>query len=221
MRARTTTGLLLGLILAFGAVMRFTGQNWDDFSHSHPDERFLTELLLPQIGGHNTFTGDERSFPAQEVFVASETSEVSSWSEIRERGDIRLAALRGSFSAEAASWLVDSQRLRLHDDLRQIEAALFSGEADALVVGRQDAANFANSLTGVDTIRSEDLQSLRCKQPLSEFRWTGRLLRHILLAAQPPQCRARPLRIRHVSTVSGALRQSILAQRHRKRAAVI
>ncbi len=33
---------LLILILLAGAVMRFTGINWDDYTHLHPDERFLT-----------------------------------------------------------------------------------------------------------------------------------------------------------------------------------
>ena len=32
----------LGFILLFGAVLRFTGINWDDYQHLHPDERFLT-----------------------------------------------------------------------------------------------------------------------------------------------------------------------------------
>ncbi|MCH7587934.1 MAG: phospholipid carrier-dependent glycosyltransferase [Chloroflexi bacterium] len=32
----------LVVILAVGAYLRFTGINWDDYSHPHPDERFLT-----------------------------------------------------------------------------------------------------------------------------------------------------------------------------------
>lgn len=34
--------LTLILILAVGAYFRFVGQNWDDYTHLHPDERFLT-----------------------------------------------------------------------------------------------------------------------------------------------------------------------------------
>lgn len=34
--------ILLALILLLGAALRFTGVNWDDEQHLHPDERFLT-----------------------------------------------------------------------------------------------------------------------------------------------------------------------------------
>lgn len=43
--------VLLLLVLILGAYLRFTGINWDDGTHLHPDERFLTivesELKLP------------------------------------------------------------------------------------------------------------------------------------------------------------------------------
>lgn len=34
--------IALGLIVLFGAILRFTGINWDEYQHLHPDERFLT-----------------------------------------------------------------------------------------------------------------------------------------------------------------------------------
>src|SRR3990170_623698 len=44
--------LLLIMILALAAYLRFAGMNWDEFTHPHPDERFLTmvesSLRLPQ-----------------------------------------------------------------------------------------------------------------------------------------------------------------------------
>jgi YYY domain-containing protein len=42
--------ILLIVILAFGTYFRFTGQNWDDYTHLHPDERFLTGVV-EAIGG--------------------------------------------------------------------------------------------------------------------------------------------------------------------------
>jgi hypothetical protein len=38
----TITVILLLLILILGAYFRFTGLNWDNETHLHPDERFLT-----------------------------------------------------------------------------------------------------------------------------------------------------------------------------------
>lgn len=45
--------VLLVLILLVGAYFRFIGQNWDDYTHLHPDERFLTDVtsrLAPVAG---------------------------------------------------------------------------------------------------------------------------------------------------------------------------
>lgn len=37
--------LLLVVVLAFGAYVRFVDLNWDEYTHLHPDERFLTMVL--------------------------------------------------------------------------------------------------------------------------------------------------------------------------------
>lgn len=41
-RADVLVGLLLVIVMVIGGVFRFMGRNWDDFTHLHPDERFLT-----------------------------------------------------------------------------------------------------------------------------------------------------------------------------------
>jgi YYY domain-containing protein len=46
---------LLACVLLLGAYFRFTGQNWDDFVHFHPDERFLTGLVV-KLGVVQSFT---------------------------------------------------------------------------------------------------------------------------------------------------------------------
>lgn len=38
-------GVLLIIVMVSGAYFRFVGQNWDDFTHLHPDERFLTGVI--------------------------------------------------------------------------------------------------------------------------------------------------------------------------------
>lgn len=50
------TALLLTAIFAAGIYFRFVGQNWDDFTHLHPDERFLTQVAQ-DIGGPLRMTG--------------------------------------------------------------------------------------------------------------------------------------------------------------------
>lgn len=37
--------VLLGVLLLVAGWLRFDSQNWDDFTHLHPDERFLTEVV--------------------------------------------------------------------------------------------------------------------------------------------------------------------------------
>ncbi len=37
-------GVLLVLVMLTGGYFRFVGLNWDDFTHLHPDERFLTDV---------------------------------------------------------------------------------------------------------------------------------------------------------------------------------
>ena len=58
---------VLALILLLGAALRFTGLNWDEHQHLHPDERFLTMVenslqwpkSLWRVSGHG------RDQPAQ------------------------------------------------------------------------------------------------------------------------------------------------------------
>ncbi|MBI5959148.1 MAG: hypothetical protein HY866_10460 [Chloroflexi bacterium] len=46
---------LMALILAGSIWLRFDHQNWDDFTHLHPDERFLTDVVS-SLGGSLHFT---------------------------------------------------------------------------------------------------------------------------------------------------------------------
>jgi YYY domain-containing protein len=55
--------LLLVLILAVGAYLRFAGLNWDEGTHLHPDERFLTmvENSIEPVSSWSEFFDTERS----------------------------------------------------------------------------------------------------------------------------------------------------------------
>jgi len=46
---------LLAVVLVVAAWLRFDAQNWDDYSHLHPDERFLTDVVS-LLGGPLQFT---------------------------------------------------------------------------------------------------------------------------------------------------------------------
>ncbi|MBZ0300768.1 MAG: glycosyltransferase family 39 protein [Anaerolineae bacterium] len=49
-RSDVLVGVLLVLVMLLGGYFRFVGQNWDDFTHLHPDERFLTDVAS-SLGG--------------------------------------------------------------------------------------------------------------------------------------------------------------------------
>ena len=134
MRSRVLTTLLLAMILAFAAYLRMTGQNWDDFSYSHPDERFLTALLLPAVGGANEYTNDDTNFPRQRLLVGDGEDRFSSAGEIAMGSDLRIAAVRDSFSSEVARWIApDNQRIESEDNWAAVNA-LQTGQADIVVV---------------------------------------------------------------------------------------
>ncbi|MCC6804959.1 MAG: glycosyltransferase family 39 protein, partial [Anaerolineae bacterium] len=44
-RSDALVGLLLVFVILIGGYFRFVGLNWDDFTHLHPDERFLTDVV--------------------------------------------------------------------------------------------------------------------------------------------------------------------------------
>ena len=74
MRNKVVATFLLAAIVIYGGALRFTGQNWDDFSHTHPDELFLTRLVLPNLGGGNSFTADESQFPEQQILALRDSA---------------------------------------------------------------------------------------------------------------------------------------------------
>ncbi len=162
MRQKLLPSLLLALILVYGAVLRFTGQNWDDFSHIHPDERFLTALLLPQIGGGNTFTSDRHNYPEQVILLARDNFDNRDWDTLKNSPSTRLGAVRETFAVEAASWLIDQRRIGVYVNDREAETALLAGKVDALLVASSRVASYADSVQSIASLGSEDLQALHC-----------------------------------------------------------
>ena len=172
MRSRVLTTLLLAMILAFAAYLRMTGQNWDDFSYSHPDERFLTALLLPAVGGANEYTSDDTNFPRQRLLVGDGEDRFSSAGEIAMGSDLRIAAVRDSFSSEVARWIAHNNRRIESEDNWAAVNALQTGQADIVVVSDREAFESAG-VRVLDVLDSRQLQSLRCENLYPESDGSG------------------------------------------------
>lgn len=59
-RSDVLVGALLVIVVLLGGYFRFVGQNWDDFTHLHPDERFLAGVAA-SLGGplHSSYGSSE------------------------------------------------------------------------------------------------------------------------------------------------------------------
>lgn len=162
MRNKALAAILLLTILAYGGALRFVGQNWDDFSHTHPDELFLTLLVLPNIGGSNSFTEDRDHFPGQQILALRESGAARNQDDVLNQPNSPLGVIRGSFAAEAGQWLVDAERLQPFEDYRAAQDALLARRVDALIVDDSRAPE-NDDLLRAGSLSSVDLQTLRCK----------------------------------------------------------
>ena len=153
---------MLAAVLAFAGYLRFTGQNWDDYSHSHPDERFLTALLLPGLGGSNTYTQDNRGFPPQDALVSRDNPAVDTMRELTYGAGFRIGALSGSFAQEAAGWLVDSNRVDSFGDAGRLADALNTGRID-VAIASPSVAQIIDAAETLGTLDSRQLQDWRCR----------------------------------------------------------
>ena len=165
--------ILLAAVLIYGSALRIIGHNWDDFSHSHPDERFLTALLLPQVGGSNSFTSDNINFPDQHILVLHDASSIDILEDVINSPSIMLGAVRDSLGADAATWLVDEGNIKVASDIRQAEEALLSRQVDALLVDESQGNYDSGSFRNADTVSSVELQSLRCNHIYPETHGIG------------------------------------------------
>lgn len=160
--------LALVLIVLVGGFMRFTGQNWDDFSAMHPDERFLTQNLLPRVGGVLDPTRDDTNFPIQGVYSLLDNQTYISTEALRQDATARAGALRAAVSADFARWWLGDTRVLLYDDPNAAVRALVLGEVQALIFDEPtyntlSLSNPEANLRGMGTISSEDVQLIRCQ----------------------------------------------------------
>ena len=162
MRNKILAAFLLVIILVYGGALRFVGQNWDDFSNTHPDELFLTLLVLPNLGGGNTFTADEARFPEQFILVKPDASGVGRLDDILYQPAIQLGAVRDTFAAEASRWLVPEERIHVFNDFGSASDALHARHIHALLAGRFQVPE-ADTIVVADSLSTLELQDLRCR----------------------------------------------------------
>ena len=172
MGKKSLTAALLALILIFGSALRFVGQNWDDFSHTHPDELFLTLLVLPNVGGHNSFTTDEANFPDQQILVLRDNSNIRTRADIFDSPFVNLGVIHDSFGAEASQWLASEDRINVYGSYDIARDALLSRRVDALIVGKFQSPG-DDFIISAETFSSIDLQSSRCNHLYPETHGTG------------------------------------------------
>lgn len=152
------------MILIGGAVPRLLGHNWDDFSYVHPDERFLTILLLPQVGGNNEFTRDDQNYPALQIFTLSAASDMRNRDDILGLPPDRVGTLAGVPSGNAARRLLGDAQTTTFSDYRAAENALLNGEIAALLVDERQQPLNETAVHRLDSLSSETLQALDCKR---------------------------------------------------------
>ncbi len=154
---------LLALILLFAGITRFIGQNWDDFSYTHPDERFLTLNLLPQMGGDNQFTPDETRFPSQKILIRTDAvGIIRNQLDIERSSSIRIGAISSAFSSQVAHWLANGRPVSSYENAVMAITALQAAKVDALIVSSSENLPDANIIVA-DMLDSQEVQALRCQ----------------------------------------------------------
>lgn len=99
------TAALLVVILTVGAWLRLDAQNWDDFTHLHPDERFLTQVV-EAIDGPLRFTDgseQERADHAARCEARYPASPIDPDDPLAQTGAVQSAGRGGYFDAECSS----------------------------------------------------------------------------------------------------------------------
>ncbi|MFP4322114.1 MAG: hypothetical protein ACLFTK_06655, partial [Anaerolineales bacterium] len=104
-RADMLTLVVLLAILAAGYTLRATGRNWDDFTHLHPDERFLTDVAS-RVGTNLVAFGPQDATERRELcnarYPAPEQAALDGLSEAERQQAIQRTGVGGYFDAQCS-----------------------------------------------------------------------------------------------------------------------
>lgn len=157
------TLILLLLIILLGGYFRFLGLNWDDYSALHPDERYLTLNLLPQIGGVLQFTPDTEHFPGHSVVTSSTNPLIVSEFDVQVNQAFSIGAVRNEMSQDVANWWVGSERVVPYANADTAHQALMQGDVAAIILNETIAPRYVSSTTSLlSTFDSIRVQQIRC-----------------------------------------------------------
>ncbi|MGB7339242.1 MAG: DUF2298 domain-containing protein, partial [Phototrophicaceae bacterium] len=157
------TLILLTFIIALGGYFRFLGLNWDDYSALHPDERYLTLNLLPQIGGVLQFTPDNEHFPPYVVITTPTNQLIQSEFDIQVNSALSVGAIRNDMSSDVARWWVGDDQVVTFDTADTAHQSLLRGDISAIVVLESVAPRYISASTILlSTFDSIRVQQLRC-----------------------------------------------------------
>lgn len=160
--------VLLSLVVLLAGALRYNGLNWDDFSAMHPDERFLTRNLLPNVGGGLEFTPDDKTFPSQGLYSRPDDQGLIDRHSLRADLSARVGAVRGTRAAELVSAWLGEGRLVVYDNPLLAAQALSVGEVRALMLDSAalsvlNLGEPSRALRAFDSFSSEDVQRTRCQ----------------------------------------------------------
>lgn len=160
---RLVTAALLTLIVLLGGYFRFMSMNWDDFAYLHPDERYLTLNLLPQIGGALELTPDNEHVPSHSILTLVGNQFIQSATDILVNETLVVGTIRNSLSSDVGDWWLGDTRTVAYENADNAHQALLSGEVDAIILPEIESQRFISASIGtLSVLDSVRIQQLRC-----------------------------------------------------------
>lgn len=166
LRSNILVAILMLATIVLGGTFRFWSVNWDDFAYLHPDERFLTLNLLPNIGGNLQFTTDEEHFPAHAIVVNTNNVVLTDTFELQLEPTLRLGVIDEPLTENLSVWwLQDDSRIVVYQTLDAALQGLSLGDVTAVMAEHSllRPRIETNQVRQLGLIDSPTVQNYRCQ----------------------------------------------------------